>query len=196
MTYTSTLGSGAGADVFVRVTLPLEALAGESDTTIVTATSQADALVAAASLLTTTANAIYGFDVTPVVTQQIGLLGQAVTYTLCFSNTGNATDRYTITHAGNTWPVLISTEDITLTASASVSVTIRTTVPMTAIPASTDTVTITLASAGLPAQTREVDLITTAAGYRLLLPMIVNVSETVPPSGIRLPRSPRLRKSS
>ena len=62
-----------------------------TDTVAVTITSRGDDSQSAAATLTTTANAAYGVIVRPVTDARSGDPGEAVTYTLRVTNTGNVT---------------------------------------------------------------------------------------------------------
>jgi hypothetical protein len=85
------------------VTVPQDAECGE-DVATVTATSQSDGTASDSSVLTTSANAVYGVTVTPPSDASSGDPGDEVVYELRVTNTGNCPTKYDITISNNTWP--------------------------------------------------------------------------------------------
>jgi hypothetical protein len=79
----TTLAAGVGTDVSVQVTVPANALGGDSDDVTVTATSQGDVTKVATSTLTTTANTVYAqLAVAHLAPFANTLAGTSVTVTL------------------------------------------------------------------------------------------------------------------
>jgi uncharacterized repeat protein (TIGR01451 family) len=96
------LAAGASADIDVTVTVPEDALCGD-DVATVTATSRNDGSALDASVLTTTANAVYGVTVTPPSASGSGEPTDEVVYELRVTNSGNCRTAYDIGISGNTW---------------------------------------------------------------------------------------------
>jgi len=161
--------------VVVEVTIPADAMAGDNDLTTVTATSEFDPGVSAFSELTTTANQIYGIEMTPATAALSGAPGDVVTYTLTLTNTGNGEDTVALTFAGNLWDVQLPVDIFPLAAGASVQVTVLVTIPADAMNGDFDVVTVTADSED--GSTVSSELTTTAVvvppeGYFLQLPIV------------------------
>jgi uncharacterized repeat protein (TIGR01451 family) len=164
------LTSGTSANVVVSVTLSSNALAGISDTVIITATSQGDASKSASSLLTTTANAVYNVTLTPASMAQSGNPGATVTYTLQITNTGNATDTFTLIVSGNSWTTAVASPIGPLTSGTSANVVVSVTLSSNALAGISDTVIITATSQGDASKSASSLLTTTAnAVYNVTL---------------------------
>jgi uncharacterized membrane protein len=90
---------------------------------------------------------------------QAGLIGHPVTYTLVLTNSGDYTDTYTLSHAGNNWPTQVTPSTALLGAGGTAPVLVRVDLP--AGPGSmTDTVTVR-ATSGWNAQVHaELELLT------------------------------------
>jgi hypothetical protein len=161
------LGPGETVDFVVEVTVPAGAMAGDSDVTTVTATSVFDDSVSDSSALTTTANQVYGIELTPATAGLTGAPGDVVTYTLTLTNVGNGEDTVTLALAGNLWDTELPVASFTLAAGASVEVTVLVTIPADAVDGATDVVTVTATSEGGP----------TASS------VLTTTAEIVPPEG-------------
>ena len=111
---TDTIGPlppGASAPFQVYITVEPEAHSDDSDEVVVTATTTSDPripLAYASSRITTVANPVYGVALEPAAASRAAALGQAVTYTLGVTNTGNTTDAYTLTLSGHVWTMTVS----------------------------------------------------------------------------------------
>ncbi len=159
------LDAGASTTFIVAVTVPTDAAAGASDTAMITATSTEDPSESASSELTTTANAVYGVELSPDTAAQSGLPGEIVTYTLTVTNTGNATDSFGFDVAGNAWGVGLPMT-VTLDMGQSVDVAVTVEVPEDAAAGDYDMATVTATSVNDPSATAAYDLttLTTTAG--------------------------------
>ena len=114
----------------------------------------------------------------PPTATKSGLPGTTVTYTLWFTNSGGTlsiTDTFTLSYAGNQWPVLLSEAEILLPGgSASTDVVVSVTIPFTAT-TTRDTVTITVSYQGsllLPSSRLTTDF------FQVYLP-VINKPENV-----------------
>jgi uncharacterized membrane protein len=108
-----TLAPDAEKTFTVEVSIPVEALAGSTDTVTVTLTSQTDSQVAQQVELTTTANTVYAISIEPPEETKQTPPGQTATYELTITNDGNTTDSYDIVVVGATWPTTPSLKTIT-----------------------------------------------------------------------------------
>ncbi len=167
------LGAGQATNVTVRVTIPTNALSGDSDTVVVTATSQGDVSKTASSNLTTTAGAQYGLVLSPATAAQTQSVGKVVTYTLQLTNTSNTTATFAISSTGNLWTVGLPASPILLAAGVSAPLSVTVSIPVTATNLMTDTVTITVTALADPTKTANVVLTTTAKRYLVYLPLVV-----------------------
>jgi hypothetical protein len=94
------LNALGGSNFSVAVKVPDAALAGSSDVVTVTAVAVQGG-GQASSRLTTTAQAVYTFTLTPPSGTQAANPGSWVTYTIGLNNTGNTADTFNLTYAGN-----------------------------------------------------------------------------------------------
>jgi uncharacterized membrane protein len=157
-----TLEEGESGEVSVWVTVEPGALAGEEDTVTVSATSQGDPLQVGVSILTTTANAVYGVEMNPEVESQSGNPGQVVTYTLTVTNQGNMADTFDLSYMGNTWEVALSTESLNLGVGESKAVLVWVTIAPDALAGEEDAVTVEATSQG-DAGEMAISMLTTTA---------------------------------
>jgi hypothetical protein len=169
------LEPGEMVDVVVEVTIPADAMAGDSDVTTVTATSAFDDGVTDSSDLTTTANQTFGIELSPATAALSGAPGDVMTYTLTLTNTGNGEDTVALTFAGNVWDVELPVASFDLAAGESVEVTVLVTIAADAVNGEMDEVTVTATSEGGP--TASSVLTTTAVveapeGFFLFLPFV------------------------
>jgi uncharacterized repeat protein (TIGR01451 family) len=144
-----TLAMGVSADVEVTVTIPANAAAGATDMVTVIATSDGDPSATAAfdlTTLTTTADAVYGVQLTPAADAKSGLPGTVVTYTLSITNTGNITDVFSFADTGDWLVGLPSPVTLGMGLSADIEVTV--TIPADAAGGAFDVATVTVTSAG------------------------------------------------
>ncbi len=152
--------------VSVSVTVPLTAAPGLSDTVRVSAQGTGSAVF---SDLTTIATG-YGLALSPASGSKTALIGQAATYTLYLTNTGNLTDAIVFDLSQNSWPSSITPLTVTLAMQQHAAVQVLVSVPLTAAIGLSDTVRITAQGTGVSAFS---DLTTSAAGWRYLLPIFI-----------------------
>jgi uncharacterized membrane protein len=164
-----TLPAGGTAEVVVLVTVPSDAMAGDSDVATITATSS-DGETAASSELTTTANAVYGFTLTPQADAKRGHLGETVEYELHLVNTSNITETFTLSYAGNLWDITLPFTSVEVEPGGELDILVGVTIPRTAAHLAKDTVTISITSTH--EKTLESVLTTTALRYLSILPII------------------------
>jgi len=112
----------------------------------------------------TSAPLVHGVSLSPDAAQ-FAAPGEVVTYTVQISNTGSVSDTFTLTTAGQIWPVNVSTGSVTLDPAQSTAFTATVTIPLTATHGLSDTVRITAVSSGDPSQQATVDLTTTAVVF-------------------------------
>jgi uncharacterized membrane protein len=168
-----TLPPNGVADVTVEVEIPLGALAGESDDVMITATSQGYPEASDESVLTTTANQVYGVELTPETAALSGSPGERVEYTLTLNNTGNGEDTFDITALG-TWNVHLPEPSVTLAGHASATVIVHVDIPAGASDGDSDETLIEVTSQGDPTVDDSSVLTTTAVeeGYVISLPIV------------------------
>lgn len=110
-----------------------------------------------------TAAAVYGVSVSPAADAQSGAPGATVSYILDVTNTGNGTDTFDVTLAGNGWTTTVPTTVGPLADGATTQLTVDVTIPAGAADGDMDTVDVTVASQGDPGQTAVASLTTTAS---------------------------------
>ena len=101
---TCELEAGENIQIQVQVNVPEDALAGESDIVLMTASSQADEAVSASITLTTLVPS-YGVTLSPKVDAKSGAPGKIIAYNLTLANTGNIIDTFQITLSDHAWIV-------------------------------------------------------------------------------------------
>ncbi len=165
------LAAGATADVTVTVSIPAGAAGGATDAATITATSVGDGAVSDSSVLTTTANTGYGVTLTPATDAKSGNPGTDVSYMLTVTNTGNASDSFTLGASGATWTTGVAPTTVgPLAAGATANVTVTVSIPAGAAGGATDAATITATSVGNGAVSDSSVLTTTAnTGYGVTL---------------------------
>jgi uncharacterized membrane protein len=172
------LASGDSANFDVMVSVPAQAMAGDMDSVIVTATSQGSPGVSASSDLTSSANAVYGVSLAPSGDAATGHPGDTITYTLHFTNTGNITDTFDLAVSGNAWDVQLPSPSVVLAAGASQELSVTVVIPADAGQGDADTATITATSQGNPAKSAASDLTTSARLLEIYLPLILRNSSS------------------
>jgi uncharacterized membrane protein len=164
------LEPGEGAEVVVQVDVPIEAMAGDQDTVIITATSENDESVTASSTLTTTANAIYNLMLEPDEIAATGDPGETVEYTLTLTNTGNGPDTIELEAGESEWDVTLPETSFTLEPGEAVEVNVLVEISVDALAGDQDTVIISATSTNDESVTASSTLTTTAnAVYGLTL---------------------------
>jgi carboxypeptidase T len=156
----------------VTVEVPGDAVIGMSDTATVTVTSHADSTQAVSALLTTTANTVYGLEVTADVEVQDGFPGMPVTYTLHITNTGNTTDTFDVVPV-STWDVSVVPTIGPLAGGESISFTVVVILPALPPSGTSDTATVTVTSQGDPDLWQVAVLTTTARWNGVWIPNVV-----------------------
>ncbi|MFN2110708.1 MAG: PKD domain-containing protein, partial [Anaerolineae bacterium] len=147
---TGALDAGAGSTLPVTVTVPGDALAGDESVTMLTATSQGDGGIVIAVPVTATADAVYDVALSPQVSVGVGEPGGTAIYTLTVSNTGNATDTYTLTTDGAAWPTTLVPQTTSLAPGEALTVTATVSVPVV-VTTSLDTARVIAAGTGVTA---------------------------------------------
>jgi len=175
-TDTVRLDAGEGAEVKVYVTVPANAAGGAQASVRVTAQSQNDPRTPPASasvVLTTTANNVYGVALGAVVLEQTARPGEAVTYTLLVTNTGNVADTITVTRTNSGWPTVFSWTSQTIARGGWRELKVYVTVPAGPGVGAEDTAVIRASGSGGNA---ELTLTTRTPVYRVYLPLTVRNS--------------------
>ena len=114
----------------------------------------------------------YGLLAAPPAAAELGLRGTLVRYNLRVTQIGYHTDTFTVTLAGNTWPVQIPTTLGPMPQGQSASLPMTVTVPLAAANGAVDAASVTVTSAGDPAFHKTIVVTTTATAYGGWLPVI------------------------
>jgi uncharacterized membrane protein len=122
--------------------------------------------------ITTSANTVYGLDVTADVYALDGFPGMPVTYTLHITNTGNTTDTFDIL-AVSKWDVNVAGTIGPLAKGESVSVTVVFTLPVLVPSGTSNAAVIEVTSQGNPTRWQDIILITTARWNGVWIPIVV-----------------------
>ena len=173
-TDTLTLAPGAAVTVPVYVTIPAAAGGGEMASVLLTARSQSDPRLPAASAtvrLTTTAASFYRLAVSAPVTSQVAKAGERVTYTVFITNTGNVIDTFILTRTNPGWPTAFSRTDQQIKAGGVRKAEVYITVPAGSSPS--DEAIIRLTGTG---GYQEVTLLTRRPEFKLYLPLVLRES--------------------
>jgi hypothetical protein len=145
--YGLNLKAGEGQSVETYVQIPSSAISGTQDSATVTARSAVVPSVADNSTLTTTAYApTYGVSLTPSAAQQDGHPTDVMTYTLTVRNTGERTDTYDLSKAGNAWNTSLPASVGPLAPNSTTQFDVVVQIPAGAVGGSQDVVTVTAAS--------------------------------------------------
>ena len=166
------LAAGVGVEVPVVVHIPADAAGGARDVVTVTATSQGDPTKTDTSVLTTTANNVYGVLLEPSAATRVGNPGMAVTHTLRLTNTGNTTDTFTLATSASAWTVNVPASVGPLAAGVGVEVPVVVHIPAGAPPGARDVVTVTATSQGDPTKT-DASVLTTMTRAKIYLPLVM-----------------------
>ncbi len=177
------LGAGEMGMFYVTVEIPADADDGDSDMATVTATSQGDNTESNSVMLTTTAEVpvappTYGVELHAVVMAITDTVGSTVTYTVHVTNTGNFTDTFDMSLAGNDWTTT-APMSVMLGAGETAMAYVTVEIPADAADGDSDMVTITATSQGDDSVMASVMLTTTASEvpgpteYTSYLPIVV-----------------------
>ncbi|HOT91088.1 MAG TPA: S8 family serine peptidase [Anaerolineae bacterium] len=104
----------------------------------------------------------YAVALVPPLIEQHGLPGQTLSATFSITNTGTATDRFTVTLTGAHWLTTAPESVGPLPAGMSATLPVTVTIPAAALCDASDTVTLTATSAGDPTRSAQAVLLTTA----------------------------------
>jgi carboxypeptidase T len=159
----STIGPinpGEYATFDVTVTIPADAIHGESDTAVVTAISQYNPDITDSSTLTTTAN-YYDLTFTPATADAEGYPGSEVGYLLQLTNAGNTVDTFDILATG-VWTITAPTTAGPLDPGMSADINVIVDLPPSATPGDFDISTIIATSQGDGTKSESSSLTTTA----------------------------------
>ncbi len=149
------------SDTFdVQVTIPADALHGESDVATITVTSQANPETTDLSAVTTTAN-YYELSLSPVTAQANGYPGSQVGYILQITNLGNITDTFDILST-SVWNITLPPTVGPIQGGDSADFNVIVDVPPSAEPGDFDSATITATSQGDGSKMQTSSLTTTA----------------------------------
>jgi hypothetical protein len=156
------LAPNSGADLGVIVSIPVTTPSGTIDVVQVTLTSQADFSKSFTSVLTTGCNVVRDLALEPLAMAQFADPGAQVAYSLRVTNTGNITDTFDVSVAGNAWTTIAASRVGPLAAGVGAPLSVSVSVPVTALAGAKDTADITLTSQGNPSQSSTSVLTTTA----------------------------------
>ena len=163
---------------------------GTVDTTVVTATNSADAMVfdTAVNTTTITDTAVVQLALTPTANAQDGVPGEMVTYTHTLINQGNQVDTISLEAVSdNGWTVTVDPRRATLGAGQQAPVVVTVQIPAAAAGGSTDRTTVTATSGNDSSEQATAVNTTTVveAGTLIYLPVIRQSS-----GGVNPPPSP------
>jgi uncharacterized repeat protein (TIGR01451 family) len=160
------VGAGASTTFNVVVTVPIGAAGGAFDTANVKVMSRNAPSKFASSVLTTTASVVRGVALAPSAASQSAVPGAVVTYTLAVTNTGNASDAYTVTVNGNSFVTNVLSSVGPLGAGATTTFKVAVLVPVGAAAGALDTVNVKVASQSDPSKFASSVLTTTTSLVR------------------------------
>ena len=167
------LGADQTKTIMVRVTVPAGVVSNTTETTIVTAASQADHNIWANATDTTTVGHVPGVEFGPDQTNSAHP-GSTITYTHILTNTGNGLDTFVLTHIGSNqdWLVQYDTP-ISLGASQTKTIVVNITVPADVAACTVKRTAITAASqAGNNVWASITDTTTVIPPYCIYLPVV------------------------
>ena len=154
------INPGESASIDVSVTIPPDAIHGESDTATVTVRSQYNADISDSSSLISTAN-YYDLTLTPETDQAQGYPGGQVSYDLHLTNQGNNVDSFSILATG-LWTVTVPTSVGPLDPGMSADFTVTVDIPSNVAPGDFDTATLEATSQADSSKTQSSSLTSTA----------------------------------
>ena len=157
---TITLAPDAADFAVAIVTVPLDAIGGETDVATITAAMVGGSATDTATA-TTTAVTLYGLTLAPDAALN-GAPGATVTTTFWLTNTGNITDTYDFSVSGNSWATTLSDTAVTLGIGESAQTTAAVEIPLAALAGEMDMATITAVSQSDPGTNGTITVTTTA----------------------------------
>jgi PKD repeat protein len=167
------LAAGGSATASVVVTVSLDAAAGAFDVSVLQFSSSHPAASPVTATVTTTANAVYGLEVSDIVFAQDGFPGTTVTYTIQVTNTGNMTDTFDVQLEDDVFDANGSLTIGPLGRGESVTYTVLVTIPELTPSGFMGTNTVTITSQGDPIRQLAPTLITTVRWNGMWIPIIM-----------------------
>ena len=168
------LDGGLSTPVTVTINIPTGAPGGAVDTTVVTATSNADPGLMDTVTEATTVEYVYGVEFAPDRSGS-GEPSSAVTYIHTLTNTGNSSDTYTLTALSSQgWNVTVEpAQTVMLDVGLSTPVTVTIDIPTGVLSGTVDTTVVTATSNTDPGLMATVTDLTTVVvtEYKLYLPL-------------------------
>ncbi|MCP4358554.1 MAG: choice-of-anchor B family protein [Chloroflexi bacterium] len=162
-TTTVDLMPGQAVNFNVMVDVPINAVPGDMDTAVITATSQNNSPTSAAVNLTTLLP-LYGVAIDTETTSLSGNLGDVLNYTVWVTNTGNVTDTYDLA-LNSGWSSSLSSNQLSVQPANSTAVTAHITVPSNAAAGDLDTATLDITSQMDSIISATISLTTTANAF-------------------------------
>jgi hypothetical protein len=141
----NSVSPGQSITFTVTVTVAQDAPGGDENVTTVKATSHNNPSKYALLGLTTTALNVYGVDLTPPASAQLGNPGATLSYALTVMNTGNMTDSYTVTTSSAYLISAPASVDL-LSNNETAPLIVSMTVPSSALAGTTNVAAITVTS--------------------------------------------------
>ncbi len=176
------LAAGAQGPATVVVHVPAAALAGDGDTTIVTAAPVGVPGQPITVTLLTTANATYALLLDPATAQGQGVPGADVAYTFGVTNQSNAPATVTLSAMDETWAAVVQPASLPLAIGATASATVTVTIPGAAAPGMLDALRLVATVGGMTATAQ----ITTTAvvSYDVALQAVPETAEALSGSAL------------
>lgn len=168
------LAGRSAARLFVTVEIPVVAMGGDADVTVISASSLSGGGVTTTVSLTTTVpfSPVHGLELSPDESLS-GEVGATVTYTLWLTNVGNVVDTFNLVLSGNGWPTTVDPIGLTLPAQTRGEIKVVVEIPPLAETGGQDVGSISATSEGDMTLSKTSILTTTAIHTRLLfLPVL------------------------
>jgi uncharacterized membrane protein len=168
------LAPGQSRILTVNVLIPPAATNGNSSTASLTFRSKITPSAMATANYLTTVHILAGLQVTPITDTKTGKSGETITYALTITNTGDFTDTFTITSASD-WVVNLAPTSVgPLGIGASATLSVRVTIPTTALNGQSAATTVTLRSQNVSSVSASAVLSTNVMNTRkIYLPVIL-----------------------